>query len=652
MNEELRILLIEDNPGDARLIQEMLAESGVKPNITWCERLADIPKGISENSIDVILLDLALPDSFGIESFTRVQENVPEIPVIILTNTDDENLAILSVHHGAQDYLVKGQIDGDLLRHAIRYAIERKHTEEALRHSKEKYCTLVENINTIIWQSDIQGNITFINKNGQEALEISEEMVIGKNSLSLLHPDDRNEALEAIQKMMVSGENVTNHQCRLIAKQGKGREFPIIQNVSLLRNSKNEIIGVQGIARDITELKKAEKKIQNQNRQLSIINQIIRLANSSLILDEMLEIVLKITIELLDFDKGWVYLKDADGTRAELIAYHGVPSSFVEKNHYLKIRDYPFNVVFFAGQPRIIDNLPENPPGQFDTKILEDVDAICYAGVPLIADSVVVGALYVSKQTQYTFSNRETAILESIGKEVGGTILRGMLQDQLEEAYEEVNCYLDIMVHDIKDATSELIRQTNIINEMLDGPATRFTEKQFTAVQQISEIINNVNTIRRINEEQPECGPVNLDFVIRAEMTKFPSAKIHYDTCGISVLADDLLSEVFANLLGNSVKYGGPGVEIWITVAEEDNEVSISVEDNGPGILGKNRMKIFSSFQPNSRKPSGRGLGLHISKLLINRYSGTIRADDRVVGKPTMGLAIRFTLPGYEEEEI
>lgn len=652
MTEEMRILLIEDNPGDARLIQEILVESGVKPDITCCERLADIQNEISENSIDVVLLDLALPDSFGLDTFLRLQDILPEIPVIILTNTDDENLALLSVHNGAQDYLVKGQIDGDLLRHSIRYAIERKQIEEILRQSREMYCSLVENINTFIWQSDIQGNITFINKNGQNALEVPEEMIIGKHFLNFVHPDDQNNASEAFQKMIITGKNVIDYQCRIIANQGNGRVFPIIQNVSLLRNAKGAVTSVQAIGRDITEIKKAENKIQNQNRQLSIINQVIRLANSSLILEEMLEIVLKNTIEMLDFDMGWVYLKDADGTRAELIAYHGVPASFVEKYRYLKIRDYPFNVVFFAGQPRIIDNLPDNPPGLFDTKILENLDAICYAGVPLMADSVVVGALYVSKQDQFTFSNRETAILESIGKEVGGTILRGMLQDQLEEAYEEVNCYLDIMVHDIKHTTNELIRQINIIHEMLDGPATRFTEKQFEAVNQITEVINNVNTLRRINEEHPKCGPVNLDSVIKAEMTKFSSAKIHYDNYGITVLADDLLSEVFANLLGNSVKYGGPGVEIWITITEEENEVTISVEDNGPGIIHKNRNKMFSSFQPNSRKPSGRGLGLHISKLLINRYSGTIRADDRVGGKPTMGLAIRFTLPTYEEEEI
>ncbi len=653
MGEDLRILLIEDNPGDARLVREILHEANIRSDLVWRERLSHGLEELKKHTFNLVLLDLALPDSFGIETFLSVRTASPNVPVIIMTNQDDEKLAMETVHCGAQDYLVKSDITtSGLLRRAIFYAIERNKAEEAIRSSEEKYRYLVENINEIIGKTDIEGILTFINRKGLEILEVAEEELVGKSFLNMIHPDDRERARNAFESMIRNGKDRNDIQLRFIKKLGNGSELPVIMNTSVLRDSNHKVLGVQAIALDISVIKEAERMIQNQNHQLSIINQIIRLANSSLILEEMLEIVLKITIDMLNFDIGWIFLKNSKNNTAEMVASHGVPRSFADKYRVLNMRDYPYNVIFFAGQPRIIENLPDNPPGVFDSRILENVEAICYAGVPLMTDSVVVGALFVAKHSQYRFSNIETTILESIGKEVGGTILRGMLQDQLEEAYEEANCYLDIMVHDIREVNNELLRQTQIVREMLDGPSGRFADKQLGAIQQITEIINNVTTIRKISDEQPECVPVHIDEVIRSEISKFPSATIHFTDSDIRVWADELIAEVFENLLANSVKYGGANVEIWIRVTEETGgEVTVSIEDNGPGIRNINQANIFSSFQPRSERPSGRGLGLHISKLLIDRYSGTIRADDRIKGSPGSGLAIRFTLPVYDEEE-
>jgi DNA-binding response OmpR family regulator len=131
MTEELirssiKILLIEDNTGDARLVKEMLYEEGAKVNLACVARLEEGLKYLKDNVYDIILLDLNLPDSNGFETFLELHKLNPDIPSIILTGIDDKELGLEAVRKGAQDYLVKGRFDGKLLMRSISYSIERQ----------------------------------------------------------------------------------------------------------------------------------------------------------------------------------------------------------------------------------------------------------------------------------------------------------------------------------------------------------------------------------------------------------------------------------------------------------------------------------------------------------------------------------------------
>jgi signal transduction histidine kinase len=127
----LRILLIEDNPGDARLIQEYLSDlKDIEYNLSTADRLQKGLDTLESEFIDVVLLDLNLPDSKGLVSVEKIFDIAPNIPVIILTGLNDENTAISAVKMGAQDYLVKDKVESELLIRSIRYAIERKRAEE------------------------------------------------------------------------------------------------------------------------------------------------------------------------------------------------------------------------------------------------------------------------------------------------------------------------------------------------------------------------------------------------------------------------------------------------------------------------------------------------------------------------------------------
>jgi len=127
----IKVLVIEDNPGDARLMREMLSEAkSTRFSVAHAERLSAGLEYLAAEQWDVVVLDLTLPDSSGLDAFTAVHGRVPHVAVIVLTGLDDEELALAAVREGAQDYLVKGRVDSNLLVRAMRYAIERKRIEE------------------------------------------------------------------------------------------------------------------------------------------------------------------------------------------------------------------------------------------------------------------------------------------------------------------------------------------------------------------------------------------------------------------------------------------------------------------------------------------------------------------------------------------
>jgi len=128
-------LLIEDNPGDARLLKELLAEEPAAPFRLICvDRLQRGLELLSTEKIDVLLLDLSLPDSHGLETFAKAYAHAPKVPIIVLTGNDDHALALLAVKAGAQDFLFKGKLDRELLIRSMQYSIERKRYQEQLEH--------------------------------------------------------------------------------------------------------------------------------------------------------------------------------------------------------------------------------------------------------------------------------------------------------------------------------------------------------------------------------------------------------------------------------------------------------------------------------------------------------------------------------------
>ncbi len=153
--EPLKILLVEDNPSDVYLLREVLVDVGYPGfDLTHVDRLCDAIAQVRAGRFDVILLDLTLPDSYGLDTLIAFQPEQLSIPIIVLTGMADEELAAKAVRQGAQDYLVKGQVSGDLLSRAVRYAIERKRSLEELKKVNRGLKVLSEINQTLVRASE------------------------------------------------------------------------------------------------------------------------------------------------------------------------------------------------------------------------------------------------------------------------------------------------------------------------------------------------------------------------------------------------------------------------------------------------------------------------------------------------------------------
>jgi PAS domain S-box-containing protein len=517
---------------------------------------------------------------------------------------------------------------------------------------EERYRSFVRDFQGIAYQKTADSNPIFL----QGAVEgitgyAADEFLAGTVSWdAIVHPDDLPLLQESSGRLQTAAGFSTDRVYRIRRRDGTLRwvhEF--VQNVC---GDDGTPVLIQGTIHDVTDQKTAGERLVSSNRQLLVLNQIMGVSASSLSLDELLEASLAKALDLLDFDVGLTYLLNPERTAARTRYHHAVPGKFLARNRVIKVHHWPWNFVFVAGQPRYLEE--SSDPGPAGEEILASLGVASLACIPILAESVVVGALFLGSRSKDGIGDDERHLLEAIGREIGSGVLRSMLHKRLEAAHHETNIYLDVMTHDIKNAENVASLYCDLLLEMLEGDALEYAKKIRGSVRKSTGILQNVSTIRRIHQASPDLAPVHLGSVIRAELERIPDAPVTFDGATAEVWADDLLPEIFANLVGNAVTCGGPDVRVAIRVEdypEEDRTVMVSVDDTGPGIPDEMKEGLFER-----RRGCGEGLGLYIVGLLVARYGGRIWVEDRVSGRPDLGASFRFLLrevvhTGTDDEE-
>lgn len=279
-NKAQPILLVEDNPEDTHLLQDMLVDADKQAfKLTCVDSLRAAEKHLNEENINAVLLDLSLPDGSGLETLQKMVKIAPKTPIIVLTDTEDENLAVKAMQTGAQDYLVKGHVDGALLVRSIRYSIERKRIQEYLVSNESRYRILTENVSDVIWTMDLNLHMTDISPSIVRQTGYTPEETLKQPMEKLLTTVSYQHVLEVIaeetkpDKLAVNLEDpfwARTLELEYIRKDGS--TFWAEVKVSLLTDSTNQPTGIMGITRDITDRKRTEESLHRREAILEAVN--------------------------------------------------------------------------------------------------------------------------------------------------------------------------------------------------------------------------------------------------------------------------------------------------------------------------------------------------------------------------------------------
>jgi len=263
----VRILLVEDSLSDARLFQELLVDAKTPFSIDHVRRLSEAVQRLEQGGVDVVMSDLTLPDSQGLETFQKLHATAPQVPLIVLSGLDDETLAVETVQQGAQDYLVKGRADTHLLVRSIRYALKRVAAERELAEERNLLRSVINNLLDSIYVKDVRGvyrldNLAHMRSIGAE----HPEDVVGKTVFDFFPYDAAVRFQADDQSVVRTGKAIVNRQEPFL--HPSGQKHWLSTTKVPLRNNEGQLIGIVGIGRDITERKRAEEQLAIYNEEL------------------------------------------------------------------------------------------------------------------------------------------------------------------------------------------------------------------------------------------------------------------------------------------------------------------------------------------------------------------------------------------------
>lgn len=477
----------------------------------------------------------------------------------------------------------------------------------------------------------------FLVQNGDSELRI-EEVNPGGGTLIGRHPDDlKGESLivfwrddlarDSLLQSMKDDGSVS--QMESVMTRENGTTVPVLISGSRLPGRMMVLTVI-----DISARKAHEEEIEARNTQLSTINRVIAEAAAATGVEEMGRGVLANLTRYLGCEYGGISLYEEGSSRLVAKVHHGDDSLY--QNLMESGNESVAALKEAVSQGKFLV-WKEESGTQCDTPASGIV-------VPLQSGEEALGVMYFLSCSSRTCSKDQQQTLESLSREIATTVTRLLLSQRITETNQQANLYLDILMHDINNANLASLWYGDLLLEMLSGESKEIATKMIEGIKKSREIIRNLETIRKIQVRKNDLRAVSLDTAIQKEVRLFPEVRIECEETGAMVRADDLIGEIFNNLIGNSIKFGGSAVNICISVDSTNPAfVVVEVADNGPGIPDDLKSVIFRRFSQSDRQNAGKGLGLYIVKTLLERYGGTISVNDRVAGDHSQGVVFRMT---------
>lgn len=649
----IKALIVEDDPLFLGLLRQMLARVPFAAfDLAWCDRLGIASQHLRSQHFDVVLLDLTLPDSHGLQTFTQMHAQAPALPIIILTGVeDDETQALEAVREGAQDYLIKGEIEGKMLARIMRYAIERKQIEQALREREEFFRLISENVTDLIAVLDRTGKRLY-NSPSYKNLFGDPGTMRGTDSFVEIHPEDQEKVKRIFQETVATGIGQRT-EYRFVSDDGSVRYVESVGSV--IKDETGQTNKVVVVSRDMTEHRQAVERLrQSETLYHSLVESLPQnifrkdLAGRFTFGNQRFCQAVRAPLEQIlgktDFDFYPAELAEKYQEDDRTVLKTGEIFETVEANQPL-------------GGERIDVHVVKIPIYDAQGQITGIQGIYWDITKQKQAEEALLKTLADLKKSHEDLKAAQMQLIQAAKLESVGTLAAGVAHE-VKNPLQTILMGLDFLtrncpVHEatlgmvLADMRSAVKRADSIVRGLL----------HFSAAHQPDAKDEDLNAVMAQSLLLARYELTKSRIVLRGDLAP-DLPRVRLDKAK--------MEQVFINLFMNAIHAMPQGgtltVRTWskrLARSEEldersagnlkvgDTVVIAAVEDTGTGIPEENLAKIFDPFFTTKPTGVGTGLGLPVTKKIIELHGGTID----IKNAPAGGVQVTITLKAQSTDQ-
>jgi PAS domain S-box-containing protein len=640
----MTILLVEDDAEDALLFKHMLLHSpGMSFRLEHVSNLPDAMQRAAAGDVDIVMLDLSLSGSYGIDTFVRMQEAAPRVPIVVLTGLDDEVLAVKTVQHGAQDYLVKGHVDRLSLVRVIRYAVERHRVQSALAVEHDLLRSVLDNIPDQVYVKDTNGRFITVNPVTARFFGVqSPDDIIGKSDFDFFTPDLAAQFM-AEEQALFQGRSCVNREAA-IADPAGNRRWVLTTKVPL-RDANGRITGLLGINRDITERKLAEQSVRESAETAKAV---LNAVEESVAMVDANGTILAIN------ETGARRLGKSVAECVGATVFQGIPEDVASRR-----REFT-NEAFRSSKPVRFE----------DASAGRCFEHCLYP----VAGQGGNTARIVFFSRDITERKRAEEHIRSLNEELERRVIERTADlkkavTRLEEHDRARAAFVSNVSHELRTPLTSMKFE---IGNLLDGIAGPVPEKVVEYLQMLNEdsqrmskTVEDVLDLSRLEAGTLRLNRKRLPFdglILRAaaalkaeaqakgvEMTLAVDRGLGFVDCDVFKM-----ERVVINILGNAIKFTPPGGHVEVALRNERSNgeaLVLDVTDTGIGIPQQYIARVTEPYFRIGEHVSGAGLGLSIAREILELHGGQIGISSPPPGRDS-GTTVSMRMPVVEPPVI